>query len=340
MIASGVMRRIIFVAAVCVVVVSCKRASSTHVDLSALKLQAATRMEHVLARPGTDTGFERLFAGIAADPEVRERGTALVGMLGADPGIADAAGRITTAAGNAPEMRQAVGEMMRTHPGATPDQIGELMSARIETNWSVPAINEAWMKAWNRLLPRLDLGVMPRIFATVGARFEAYVDARSDHWGERLTELNGGKEPTPERAAQLYMDHAWSEARLQKFIDASFANPRLQSECVSAIRRLLRVEAVRGAVNDAASAFLADTTVQDAAVSLIRQLTLTSPSPEVIGRDLDRMLQAPATSQALNKLMARVLSDPEVPKVLVDSLDHLSADPQLADGFNELLDRW
>ena len=334
------MRRIALVAAVCLVVVSCKRASSARVDLASVKLQAATRMEHVLARPGTGGGFDRLFAGVAADPEVRERGTALFGMLGDDPVIARAAGQITTAAGNAPEMRQAVMEMMRAHPGASPDQIGELMSARIETNWGVPSINEAWMKAWNRLLPRLELGVLPRIFETVGARFDAYVDARGDHWGDRLTELNGGKEPTPERAAQLYMDHAWSEARLQKFVDASLANPRLQSECVAAIRQLLRVEAVRGAVHDAAAAFLADATVQDAATSLIRQLTLASPSPEAVGRDLDRLLQAPVTAQALNKLMARVLADPAVPKLLVDSIDHLSSDPQLADGFNELLDRW
>lgn len=293
-----------------------------------------------MSRPRTDTGLDRLFAGVAADPEVRERGTALLGMLGADPAISQAVAHITGAAGESPQLRQSLAEMMRAHPGVTPDQIGELVGARIEANWATPSINQAWMAAWNQLLPRLDLGVMPRIFATVGARFDAYVSARNEHWGERLTELNGGQEPSPERAARLYMDHAWSEARLQKFVDASFASPRLQGECVSAVRRLLGVEAVRTALRDAAAAFLADATVQDAAIALMGQLMLTSPSAEAAGRELDRLLQAPVTVKALNQLMARVLADPEVPRILIDGLDHLGSDKQLADGLDELLDRW
>lgn len=334
------MRRIAVVVGICGVLVACRRAPSVRLDPAAIRLEAAARTERVLARPRTDGRLDALLAAIAADPEIRERGTALFEVLAADPAISQAAAHITEALGNSPELRQAVIEIMRAHPDAKPDQIGELMSARLETTWATPAINHAWMTAWNRLLPRLDLGVVPRIFATIGARLDAYFEARSQRWAERLTELNGGQELTPERASQLYIDHAWSEARIAKFVDASLANPRLQSELIAAVRRLLRIEVVRGALRDAASAMSGDATVQDAAIALIRQLSLASPSPESVQREIDRLLQAPVTAQTVHQLMTRVLADPEVPRILVDGLDHLSADRQLADSFDELIDRW
>jgi hypothetical protein len=335
------MRRIALVVSVVVLLASCKRSAEFHVDVAAFKLKAQLRMEHVMSQPAPKAAMDRLFAAIAADSEIRERGTALITGLGSDPAIATPLANLMATAQGAPEIQRTVRELMASHRGATASEIGELVGKRVEANWESPPITAAWMSSWNRLLPKLQVGDVPQIFeSAIGARFEAWVAGRSEHWGERLTELNGGSEPTPARASELYLDRAWSEARLERFVVAALGAPGVQRECIALVRRLLKVASVRDGMRDAAAALAADSVEQTAAVALISQLTLETPSAEVVGTNLDRMLQSPVMAKSINQLVSRVLADPQVPKIFVEAFDHLRADPELASAVEDLLDRW
>ena len=335
------MRRIALVVSVVVLLASCKRSADFRVDLATVKARTQERAERVMSRPAPKAALERLFGSVAADAEVRERGAALITGLGSDPAIAAPLANLMSTAQSAPEIQRTVRELMAAHRGATAGEIGALVGKRVETNWESPAINAAWMNAWNRLLPKLQVGSVPQIFETaIGARYETWISGLGEHWGDRITELNGGREPTPVHAAELYVDRAWSEARMERFVLAALGAPGLQRECIAMVRRLLKVAAVRDALRDAAAALAADTTEQTAAVSLISQLTLETPSADVVARNLDRMLQSPVMAQSINQLVARVLADPQVPKILVETFDHLRADPQLVAAVEDLIDRW
>jgi hypothetical protein len=335
------MRRIALVVSVVVLLASCKRSADFRVDLPTVKARTQERMEHVMSQPAPKAALERLFTGIAADAEVRERGTALITGLGSDPAIAAPLANLMATAQAAPEIQRTVRELMATHRGATAGEIGALVGKRVEANWDTPPISAAWMNAWNRLLPKLKVGTVPQIFESAfGARYEAWIGGRGQGWGARITELNGGSEPTPVRAAEIYVDHAWSEARMEHFVLAALGAPSLQRECNTVVRRLLDVAVVRDGLRDAAAALSADSTEQAAAVSLISQLTLEAPSADLIARNLDRMLQSPIMAQSINALVSRVLADPQVPKILVEAVEHLRADPQLVSAVEDLLDRW
>jgi hypothetical protein len=335
------MRRIALVVSVIVSLASCKRSADFRVDLATVKARTQERMERVMSKPAPKAALERLFAGVAADADVRQRGTALITGLGSDPAIAAPLANLMATAQAAPEIQRTVRELMAAHRGATAGEIGELVGKRVETNWETPAITTAWMNAWNQFLPKLKLGNVPQIFdSAIGARYETWIGGLGEHWGERITELNGGSEPTPVRAAELYVDRAWSEARIEHFLLAALGAPGLQRECITIVRQLLKVAAVRDGLRDAAAALSADSTEQAAAVSLISQLTLETPSADVIARNLDRMLQSPIMAKSINQLVARVLADPQVPKILVEAVEHLRADPQLVAAVEDLIDHW
>src|SRR5262249_49140476 len=145
-----------------------------------------------------------------------------------DPTIAKSVQQLLRAAQQSPELQRAVRELMKSNPGMSADEIGAMVGKRAETNWATPEVAARWMRAWNRFLPKLQIGAAPAIFdSAIGARFDAYIGSSSERWSQRLIELNGGSLPSPERAAQLYFDRAWSEPRLERFALAALQAPRL-----------------------------------------------------------------------------------------------------------------
>jgi len=334
------MRWIVLVSVVALAV-SCKRDESVRFDMVAVKLQVQQRMERAMRQPSVTTALDQLIAAVGADPQLRERGTALLASLAADPTIAKSVQQLLGAAQQSPELQRAVRQLMKANPGLSAGEIGAMVGKRAETNWSSSGITDRWMRAWNRFLPKLKVGAVPAIFDTaIGVRFNAYVDSSSERWSRRIIELNGGSLASPERAAELYVDSAWSEPRLERFVLASLKSSRLQTECIAALRRMLDLVTVRDALREAAATVAGDATVRDAAGAVIVQLTDETPVVAVVGGELERLLQAPPVAPAVNKLLARVLGDPEVPKIIVDAFDHLRSDPQLGNAVDQLLDHW
>src|ERR1044071_8860288 len=335
------MRRIVLVVSVVVLALSCKREESVRFDLVAVKVVAQQRMERVMRQPAINAALDQLIAAIGADPQLRERGTGLLTSLGADPTVAKSVEHLLATVQASPEVQRSVGELMASNPGASADDIGAIVGQRAETNWASRGITDAWMRGWNRFLPLLHVGAVPAIFdSAIGKRFEDYMAKNSERWGERLVKLNGGSQPAPSRTVELYFDNAWSEARLERFASDALKAPQLQAECIAALRRMLDIATVRDALREAAVTVAGDATVQDAANKVITQLILAKPDADIVGREIDRFLQAPTTAPALNKLMTRVLGDPQVPKIVVDGFEHLRSDPKLTDAVEQLLDHW
>ncbi|MEO7734608.1 MAG: hypothetical protein ABIY55_26870 [Kofleriaceae bacterium] len=55
---------------------------------------------------------------------------------------------------------------------------------------------------------------------------------------------------------------------------------------------------------------------------------------------LDALLLPAPVIAALNHMIAAILAEPAVPKILVDAFDHLAADPKLAADVDQLIDGW
>jgi len=336
------MARIALVFCVLVAASACKpRGAEVRLDPQSLLPKLGERMTRVVSEPEVTAGFDALVTAIGADPTLRTRGAALLGGMSSDPATAAAMTDVMTKLQASPGLQKVVRDLMAANPGVSADQIGELVGKRVETSWASPPINQAWMRTWNRLRGKLELGALPKVVeAGISARVTAYFERNSTRWGDRLIELNGGKLPSAERAVELYLDRAWTEDRMRRFLRSLLGNPTVQHELIATLRRLLELPTVERELKTAAKTLLSDPAVQHAAIELMTLLLDASPSPAAIEQQLDALLLPAPTIAAINHLIAGILADPAVPKILVDAFDHLAADPKLAADVDQLIDGW
>jgi len=321
---------------------ACKpRGAEVRLDPASLLPKLTERMTRVVSEPEVTAGFDSLIGAIGADPTLRARGTALLTGMTEDPATAKAMSDVMEQLQSSPGLQQVVAELMAANPQLPADQIGELAGKRIETTWSSQPINQAWMHTWNRLRAKLELGALPKLVeAGISARVSNYFDRNSTRWGDRLIELNGGKLPSSERAVALYLDRAWTEDRMRRFLRNVFANPAVQHELVVTLQRLLALPAVERELKTATKALLSGPGFQRAAIELMNLLLSAAPSPAAVEQQLDALLLPAPVIAALNHMIAAILAEPSVPKILVDAFDHLAADPKLTGDVDQLLDGW
>jgi hypothetical protein len=321
---------------------ACKpRGAEVHLDPATFLPKLTERMTHVVSEPEVTAGFDTLVAAIGADPTLRTRGAALLSGMTADPATSAAMAAVMAELQKSPGLQRTVAELVAANPGVSPDQIGDLAGKRIETTWSSQPINQAWMRSWNRLRAKLELGALPKaVEAGISARIGHYFDGNGARWGERLIELNGGKLPGTERAVELYLDHAWTEDRMRRFLRGLLANPGVQHELIATLQRLLALPAVERELRTAAKALLSEVTVQRAAVELMNLLLGAQPAPAAVEQQLDALLLPAPVVAAINHMIAAILAEPAVPTILVDAFDHLAADPKLTADLHDLIDGW
>lgn len=320
--------------------VACKPRREVRLDSTSFMPKLTARVAKVMTGPGMVEASDGLLEAIAADQTLRTRGTALLAGITADPDTSAAMTKVMTQLQQAPDLQRAVVELMKTHPGATPNQIGELVSAQVQANWASPAINQAWMRTWNRLRAKLELGGLPNALeAGVSTRIRGYFEGNAERWGERLVELNGGETPSAERAAELYLDHAWTEDRMRQFLKSVLASPALRREVTVVLQRLLALPSVERELKAASKALMSQPGFQRAAVGVMR-LLIVSPAPAEVEQQLDLLLLPEPVIAVVNHALAAILADPEVPKILIDAFDHLAADPALTADVDQLMNRW
>jgi len=322
--------------------VACKpRGAEVRLDPATFFPKLTARVTQVMSEPGMSAGFDGLLDAIAADATLRARGAALLAGMTADPETSAAMSGVMAQLQQSPALQRTVAELMTAHPGVSADQIGELASARIQATWSSPPINQAWMQTWNRLRTKLELGALPKaVEVGITTRVSAYFERNNARWGDRLIELNGGKMPSAERAAEIYLDRAWTEDRMRRFLHSVLASPALQREVAVALQRLLALPTVERELRTATKALISQATVQHAAVEVMILLLASAPAPAAVEQQLDQLLLPAPVVAALNNAIAAILADPSVPTILVDAFDHLAADPELATDVDQLINSW
>lgn len=276
---------------------ACKR---TDIDGPALvrfdaRLQAAIeeRASRAFERPKASAAFDAWIGGVAADAHVLAQGVKLADRLMAESAVAAAVETIMTKMGDDPLVAAALAELMAQHPGASPEEIGELFGQQFEKRWDTPEVNAAWFAAWDAFLARL--GTSAELEALVDQatnRVLADIDSKAmdRRINARITELNGGKRPDLDRALQLYLDHAWAEQRVEDIAVTFVSNPTVKAATATFVGDTLALPEVAAAL-----------TTQGARLAVNEQLQAT------IVRGLSvlyaKQLDAPAVRAALQDLL-------------------------------------
>jgi hypothetical protein len=322
--------------------VACKpRGSEVHLDPASWLPKLTERMIHVVGEPEVAADVDTLAAAVGADPTLRTRGAALWGAMISDPGTATALSEAMAALQRTPGLKHAIAELVATHPGEHAGRLDALAVQRIVATWSSPPIHEAWMRTWRRLRARLELGARPAVVeAGIATRIGHDLDRNAARWGDRLIELNGGKLPGAERAVELYLDHAWAEDRMRRFLRSLLANPGFHHELIAALHRLLALPVVERELRTAARALLSDATSQRAAVELTSLLLDGAPAPAAVEQQLEQLVLPAPVVAAINHVIATILADPAVPGIVVDAFHHLAADPRLTADLDPLIAGW
>src|SRR5262245_18280229 len=93
----------------------------------------------VVQRPEVDKAFDALADAVTADPEVAKSGEQLLARLGADPGLQPAFQAIIEAVGEHPSVARVMAKLMRRHPRASPDELGDLLQQKFDAVIEGPA---------------------------------------------------------------------------------------------------------------------------------------------------------------------------------------------------------
>ena len=269
--------------------------------------------------------------------------------LGNDPEIQRAGNAFVAEAIRRPAAMQAIRDLMRAHPDATPDQIGALTQQRIEAVTSGPAFQAAFGQAWNELIEAPDVKAAFARFGDQVGRSRATLDlavaavvGHLDDVGlqRRLTELNGGRVPDRARATDLVLEHAFSEDRLARFWKDLVALPSIHDGLSRAARGLLGSPAFQKDATTFVRTILTDATFRARGVDVMVLLLADHPDQARLHDAISGLLQVPATRKALVTLIDQVLTDPSLRKVAGDALAPIAKDPGLQKLFTHLLTEW
>lgn len=336
-------RVVVSVLLVLTVVAGCDKRTSRHelaMDLDGLDTQIAARLDRLYASAGVDKNMDGFVEAVLAEPALAGAGAKLFAELGADPKLAAEAEKLLGSLGESPRMLAIVKELMAANPG---QDVGTLAAEKVGKNWETPGIGKNIESSFGELISKLDvkgeLGTVSRaIERRLGATFTE--PTRTAAWEARLTRLNGGTAPAPRRATQLYVDTAWSDARVQKFLTAVLVNPVLRRETATFLAELLGLDTITTALKTSAIALATDPALQAAGGQLMLELLENVPDIAAITALQRKLLLSPLTVTQAQRLAHVVLSEPKVASLVGLHLDRIAADPALKTAFEELIDNW
>ena len=313
------------------------------IDLVGFGKEIQTRESEVFAGPKVTAAMNELLSAVGREPALAAAGSKLFDRVGQDPQVASAAQAVMGKLTSSPEIQRIVVQVMAEHPGATPDQIGELVGAKFSAVWDSPEVTPAFSKAFDQMIAGLHArDRFETVVAKTGGRLDAYLAApdRVDRWATRLRELNGGSEPDTTQATKLYFDHAWSAERIETFAIKLLANPTVRREAAATFAEVLEQPAFDAQLRQVVTEVASDPALQAGAVQLMLML-MRSPVPTAeLETQLRQLLTAPAVTKGLDKLIALLFDDPKIAVVVGVHLDKLTADPAIRADFDELIDHW
>ncbi len=312
-------------------------------DLPAFEAALKVRVAAMFERPSVSHAFDGFLTSVTSEPKVRDGFGTFLQQLEADPQVMQGTSAVLQRVQETKEMQDAVMTLMAQNPGATPDQIGEMVGKQFEQTWESPPVAAAWASSFNQLTRRLDTGgVLDPLEHAVSVKIDGYVanPKMIAHWEKRIAELNGGSQPDTGKAMQLYLDTAWSNERIEAFVQKLLANPTLRREAAVMLSKLLASEPLRKEATADCAAIMTDKTFQDAAVETMKLLTGTHPDGAKVEKALTKLLTSKPLVDSAGRLIKMLAEDPQLRAIFAEWMDHVSSDTALAADLDTFFNGW
>lgn len=302
--------------------------------------QIARRLDGLWTTASVDKSMDVFVEGVIADPGLAAGGEKLFGELGSDPTVSAELEKVMASLVANARVQQLIAAMMAAHPG---EDIGKLAGDKVGQTWERPAVSKGFEDAFQQLISKVDVkGEFGAVSHGIETRVVAIFNDgnRTAKWSKRITELNGGKRPSAAEATQIYLDHAWSTPRMQKFLSTVLANKTLQGETARFLADLLALPPVDAEIKASVAQIAADPALQAAGSELMIQLLDENPDIASVTAAQRQLLLSPLTVKSAQRLTHIVLSDPKVATLAAQHLDKIAADPALKAAFDDLIDNW
>lgn len=292
--------------------------SSVNVDASKLEVVLVRRMDQAIARPAFDQAMKELLTSLTSDDSLSAQGEALFEALGKDPRLAARAAEFQESLGNEPAMTELVTRLMADHPGASPDQIGELAGEHIDRQTGSQAFDEAFDLAIDRLFERPQLNAAFDDFGAAAAnnpQFErgittALHDIDYRPLVKRLSALDGGREPDAARTSQLLIDHAFTTDRIEALVLDWLHLPETRSELRRLTSDVLQAPSFRRRVATLFFQLLSDPDVQASLRDCFVVLLDAHPNQAQMKERFRKGLDTPRMDTMLASFVKELMQDP------------------------------
>jgi hypothetical protein len=244
----------------------------------------------------------------------------------------------------APEVMAALQKLVAQHPDATQDEIGELFGKQFEERWNTPEVNEAWMAAYNAFVAKLEgsaelSAVYRKVIDKLVGGFDADL-ARTRKWSARVVELEGGKRPDRKRAGEVYLEHAWTDARLDAAAVKILTNPTVRSASAKLAAEILAIDPIVAELRRAASELASHPDVQTQIVRALQVLYADQLSLADVRASLRDLVTHPAVVKPVREVLKVLVTNPRVAQLAADWYASVGSDAALARDLASFWDGW
>lgn len=332
--------------------VACGGANASNQPLS----PASARMVESLDQPmgeafeseRVDAALTQLIERAAESPSVAAAGRDLMSKLGESPELGEAGERFQSQLASLPAMQTLVARLMAEHPGAAPQEIGELAGAYVGKAFEAPSVDHAMDAAFDRLFERPSLKAA---FEHLGDDFaaSAFVEraltqslsaADQEQIDAKLKALNGGNVPTPERAEQLMAQHAFTHERVEKLALDWIALPETERAVEEVLRELVKAEAFQHHVEHLLVRLLQKPEVQRAMITAMNALLENYEDEPRVTAAIAAVFDTPIVEEELTAFTEQVIADPALGAAVRPPLTRLVESPGFRSAFRDFALTW
>jgi len=301
------------------------------------------RTQAALESKRLSTAFDSFFENVAADPRVLGAGASLAEELMSDAAVGKGVETIMTQVGDAPPVQAALADLVKQHPDATPEQIGELFGQLFATRWETPEVNTVWMGSWDKFLGKLgSSSTLTVVYQEVSSRvFKGFDEPRmTKYLNTRLAALNGGKAPDQATGARLYIEHAWATPRVEELFGKLLENPTVRAASTAFASELLADPEIRAALKKQAAALSSDPAVIALVVRAMQSMYAKDLDVAEIKISLDSLLTHPTVIGAVRNVLESMIKTDAVRSKAQKWLDTVRADKSLGAAFETFMTGW
>jgi hypothetical protein len=305
-------------------------------DLDGIDKRLPDRIEQALSRPSVNRALDDFMEALAADPTL-ERAAAPLAVIVEDPRLVAVAETFLGRMQDLPNMQALVRETIATHPKASPEELGELVGKDVEKAFESAQLDAVFDELGVQAMTGRSLDLL---MAAIGPRLEPSLARHEARWSKRVIELNGGATPSPARATELYLEHAWSAARVETFALAILANPTVRRETAKLCAATLEVPAVVAELRRVTVELAQDTELQARGLEVLSQLLARPRDEAAVAAATRKLVMSAQVTAAVRGLIAATITQPEVGRAAGAALDTISADPAAHAAMETLIDGW